>query len=975
MDTTTTSYLDSNNNTWAPDEAYDSGSDYVKADTISNTNDPTLYQSSHCGGNCTSTQGSFTYTFDASASGSYTVTLKFAEKWWTAAGQRQFNIAINGVQVASNFDIFAAAGGKDIAVDESYPISVSNGKIAIAFTKVIDDPDVSAIEIAGPAGASVSPDPAATPTPTATPVSTSTPTPAPTSTPTPAPQPASSPTSTPAPQSTSTPAPTPTPTSTPTPTPAATYTPVAGYESSWMVNSFAGTGSASWGNCSGVGCYHFAYNGAKFEPAAIYDIAVTPAGVVFTNQYYDEGANTWDRLQNGQSIGLTACAAMTNGGGWAAATNGTYVFLSALNGANYVLRFNPDGSTAGGGSSSYNGCAAANVEAANGANGSTSNAIWGMAASPTQLFISDGAANQIKIYSISSMTPTGSFNFTNPGRILYNPNDGALWIAQRDPSEPGNMGVGGTAHPITHWSASGARLSGSITDVAAPTAMAMDGSTVLIADAGPDMDIKEYNASGTRIGQLGVTGGMFGATPKGSYAPTALAYPIGLGVDSAGNIYVAEQWMGGVNDNASIGASTSVEQAVPYGGDLRSFNPGFSALNWHTMALSWEQDAVLDEAANGTEAYTSMDRERMDWSQSPGAEQSWDAKTMDLIDYPDDPRLTGGTSPAGFATVNGFKYMLTSGSYGSPYLLFRQLPGSDVMAPMAAFLSGHLDGWADGSHGIGDVQPANNNGSGDGYIWSDANGDGEPQTSEFAQQPLGGSGVTFYTQDAYLDDNGDMWFVAGASYASGVGDIWRYPHGAQDSSSGLMGYGSNPINYGVPSGFASVERVVYVAATDTLYVSGWASGSSNPGGEDYARDCAGNQLARYDGWEAHNGQVAPAWTAGLPYTAKGSNYGVQIENFRVAGDYVFPYAFEVNNGGGVCSNGSFIYQYSAANGAYNGQICPAPEVNGWGGTWFDMLDSMQAYQLPNGEYVLTSQNEIDDGVVIMRGLLNNLSQY
>ncbi|HYD40643.1 MAG TPA: malectin domain-containing carbohydrate-binding protein, partial [Anaeromyxobacter sp.] len=56
--------------------------------------------------------GEFTYTLGGFGAGSaQAVTLYFAEVYWTAAGQRTFNVAINGATVLSAFDIFAAAGG------------------------------------------------------------------------------------------------------------------------------------------------------------------------------------------------------------------------------------------------------------------------------------------------------------------------------------------------------------------------------------------------------------------------------------------------------------------------------------------------------------------------------------------------------------------------------------------------------------------------------------------------------------------------------------------------------------------------------------------------------------------------------------------------------------------------------------------------------------------------------------------------
>jgi large repetitive protein len=98
-------------------------------------------------------QGAVTYTIPASIltpGKTYAVVLHFAELFFTAAGDRQFNISINGVVVQPNFDIFAAAGGANFtAVVETYPnITPVNGQIVIAFTNgASDQPMVNGIEI------------------------------------------------------------------------------------------------------------------------------------------------------------------------------------------------------------------------------------------------------------------------------------------------------------------------------------------------------------------------------------------------------------------------------------------------------------------------------------------------------------------------------------------------------------------------------------------------------------------------------------------------------------------------------------------------------------------------------------------------------------------------------------------------------------------------------------------------------------
>ena len=92
--------------------------------------------------------GNFTYTIGKLENGAtYTVRLHFAEIYWDGAGQRAFNVSLNGQQVLSNFDIFAAAGGKFIAVVRKFKAAAVNGQIVIAYTTLKDNAKCSGIEI------------------------------------------------------------------------------------------------------------------------------------------------------------------------------------------------------------------------------------------------------------------------------------------------------------------------------------------------------------------------------------------------------------------------------------------------------------------------------------------------------------------------------------------------------------------------------------------------------------------------------------------------------------------------------------------------------------------------------------------------------------------------------------------------------------------------------------------------------------
>jgi beta-glucanase (GH16 family) len=92
--------------------------------------------------------GNFTYTFTGLTAGTtYQVRLHSAETYWTAVGQRRFNVAINGTQVLTNFDIIAAAGAPNKAVISEFNTVASGGQIVIQYTTVTDNARASGIEI------------------------------------------------------------------------------------------------------------------------------------------------------------------------------------------------------------------------------------------------------------------------------------------------------------------------------------------------------------------------------------------------------------------------------------------------------------------------------------------------------------------------------------------------------------------------------------------------------------------------------------------------------------------------------------------------------------------------------------------------------------------------------------------------------------------------------------------------------------
>lgn len=131
---------------WTADSHFQGGRSRVSSRTVAGADVPALYR--------TSREGVRAYAVPV-ADGDYTVTLKMAETFWRGPRKRAFDVSIEGTRVLRAFDVLRAAGGADRAVDRSFRVRVSDGRVDIAFRRVRGVPTVSAIEVV-PA-ASVSP--------------------------------------------------------------------------------------------------------------------------------------------------------------------------------------------------------------------------------------------------------------------------------------------------------------------------------------------------------------------------------------------------------------------------------------------------------------------------------------------------------------------------------------------------------------------------------------------------------------------------------------------------------------------------------------------------------------------------------------------------------------------------------------------------------------------------------------------------
>ena len=133
-------FIDSSGKSWAKDAGFTGGYANTGTFAVAGTIDDALY--------ATRRTGDFTYSAPV-ANGDYTLRLLFADHY-TSAGQRRFNVAAEGNQILTNFDIVAQAGSKSALV-KSFNVAVTDGQLDLAFTSVTGYAALSAFELV-PAG-------------------------------------------------------------------------------------------------------------------------------------------------------------------------------------------------------------------------------------------------------------------------------------------------------------------------------------------------------------------------------------------------------------------------------------------------------------------------------------------------------------------------------------------------------------------------------------------------------------------------------------------------------------------------------------------------------------------------------------------------------------------------------------------------------------------------------------------------------
>jgi hypothetical protein len=131
-------FTDSQQHAWSSDSGFVGGTAKIDNVAIAGTTDDALFASRRVGPNI---------AFSASVkNGTYTVRLLMADTVFTAAGQRVFDVYAEGAKVLAGVDIVKEAGPK-AALVKTLKVTVTDGKLDLAFKALVDNATISAIEI------------------------------------------------------------------------------------------------------------------------------------------------------------------------------------------------------------------------------------------------------------------------------------------------------------------------------------------------------------------------------------------------------------------------------------------------------------------------------------------------------------------------------------------------------------------------------------------------------------------------------------------------------------------------------------------------------------------------------------------------------------------------------------------------------------------------------------------------------------
>ncbi|RDK03915.1 hypothetical protein DLM46_05430 [Paraburkholderia lacunae] len=607
--------------------------------------------------------------------------------------------------------------------------------------------------------------------------------------------------------------------------------------------------------------------------------------------------------------------------------------------------------------------------------------IRGLAADAARLYVSNQRDNRVDIYDARSMQPAGHFAAEQPGKLALAP-DGTLWVIERSRTDAArrvvhhaldgeplgalNLPVGAVpvdlaldANGRVYVADNGPRqqvlifsratdAASSIADSAVaalklapakpteksaaksaaksaePTASKPAARIAPATQPAPAKPAVNQDVSMQLTATLGETGGIY-AGRAGTPGPLRFNGLTGVGVDRAGNVYVAMNGSGPRSHRPDAVGNTA-------GVLLESYAPD-GTRRFSLQSLLFIDGAQFVEG-DPPSVYSGGKRFTLDLSRPLGEEWRYAGFTADRFRYPYDPFFNLNEAQRGTPMVRdieGRRLLYTLDMTSSYLRIYRFAGDQETAIPSGLFALWHIPGpW-----------PPNQPARGE-WIWRDTAGKGRFAPHDFEQNTADMRDEGPKLRGWWVDRRGDIW------QGTATEGIRCFPLQGFDRTGNPVYHYASLRTYDTPSRLNHLARLVYDDATDTLYLSG--STRQRPFNEANWNG-AGSLLARYDHWKSGK----PVLRYAIEWPDRGPENPLFMTGFAVGGDYLFA----------VESRSAVVSVYERDTGREVGHLAPGPEVGSTSGM-MDEAMPISAHRLASGEYLVFVEEDLHGKTIMYR---------
>jgi len=663
------------------------------------------------------------------------------------------------------------------------------------------------------------------------------------------------------------------------------------YVTSWVGNSLQGPVTST----------------VSFNMTGLY---TAPDGTCYTTSFFEEQGHCLAAYRDGKQV---APADKTQKAGMAVTTNGEHVFTAHANGVQRLAKdLRSDRQF---------------VELSEEKKGNST--VRGLAANDRELFAGNRMDDRIEVLDAETLKPKRQFHFIRPGPLALDP-QGRLWVIREGFEEKTFefKDEGGYPHEaeIVCLDPQTGEVQKTFQGPTVPVALAFDPQgRLLVADNGPDQQVKIYDVTGEPklVGMVGTQGGIFAGTP-GEVTDGKFNGLTGVGCDAQGNIYVSSTgWPFSYVASGMMANATTLRAFGP-----EAINEVKPKVDWRLDSIAYIFDGATLNPKDETELYAGADQVfKMDWSQGPGREGTYQAFTANLKDYTAEAMGRRTRSTPWVRWLGGEKFLvLASGKRGLAFYRFEPSEHGEMAIPAAVITSR--------SHGKDGKQwPANTPKlRRSPWIWIDGSG-GQPRDgiaqeaeyhSDFGDAHQGHPGTRWH-----IDSSGDVWYT---NYGNNTAGRFVFA----GLRNGVPTWNEREV-IAAPAPFTSLERAHYDAETDTMVLAG--STPNSPGGWDIRARTT--HVAVYDNWSEGNRDSRIE----ISLLSKREDYFLDgVVGFDVVGDFLYTTGRPGN-----------VKVYDLHHGNRVIEFIPGLETNGSGGYFDNSQSAVQAFKLSTGEYVALCQ--------------------